>query len=72
MCKIVTTYDNKTIKKYKLSELFNLDEIQKLQDLFSAATGVASIITEPDGTPITKPSGFCSLCKEKIRKTQDR
>jgi PAS domain S-box/diguanylate cyclase (GGDEF) domain/uncharacterized domain HDIG len=51
------------------SELFDLDEIQKLQDLFSAATGVASIITRPDGTPITKPSGFCDLCNL-IRKTE--
>jgi ligand-binding sensor protein len=41
-----------------------------LQDLFSGATGVASIITHPDGTPITKPSNFCRLCNEIIRKTQ--
>jgi len=55
--------------EYKFSELFDLNEIQKLQDLFSAVTGVASIITEPDGTPITEPSGFCNLCEE-IRKTE--
>lgn len=55
--------------KYTFNELFNLEEIQKLQDLFAAATGVASLITEPDGTPITKPSGFCGLCTE-IRKTE--
>lgn len=54
---------------YTFSDLFDLNEIQKLQDLFSAATGVASIITEPDGSPITKPSGFCLLCDE-IRKTE--
>lgn len=49
--------------------MFDLDEIQKLQDSFSKATGVASIITEPDGTPITKPSGFSFLCQDIIRKT---
>ncbi|AFM39877.1 diguanylate cyclase (GGDEF) domain-containing protein,uncharacterized domain HDIG-containing protein [Desulfosporosinus acidiphilus SJ4] len=54
---------------YKLSNLFDLREIQKLQDLFSAATGVASLITEPDGTPITEPSGFCNLCLA-IRSTE--
>lgn len=50
-------------------DLFNLADIQKLQDDFSDATGVASIITQVDGTPITIPSNFCRLCKDIIRKT---
>ncbi len=50
-------------------DLFSLDEIQMLQDQFAAATGVASIITKTDGTPITSPSNFCRLCKDIIRKT---
>ncbi|EHQ90136.1 PocR ligand-binding domain-containing protein [Desulfosporosinus youngiae] len=61
-------FDNRN-KKHTFYELFDLEEIQKLQDSLSAATGVASLITEPDGTPITKPSGFCNLCTE-IRKTE--
>jgi len=65
-----TSGDYLDITEYNFSALFDLHEIQKLQDLFSAATGVASIITEPDGTPITEPSGFCSLCNEIIRKTE--
>lgn len=44
-------------------DLFNLEIIQNLQDSFAEATGVASLITKPDGTPITKPSNFCGLCK---------
>ncbi|BDZ72182.1 PocR ligand-binding domain-containing protein [Methanobacterium petrolearium] len=51
-------------------ELFNLKEIQEIQDLFAEATGVASIITQPDGTPITQPSKFHRLCKDIIRKTE--
>ncbi len=51
-------------------ELFNLDEIQKLQDDFAKATGVASIITHIDGTPITQPSQFCRLCQDIIRKSE--
>lgn len=50
-------------------DLFDLDVIQHLQDDFSAATGVASIITWPDGTPITRPSNFCRLCQNIIRST---
>ncbi len=51
-------------------ELFNVHDIQQLQDEFAEATGVASIITRIDGTPITKPSNFCRLCSDIIRKTE--
>ncbi len=51
-------------------DLFNVDDIQKLQDEFARATGVASIITRPDGTPITAPSNFTYLCNNIIRKTE--
>jgi len=51
-------------------ELFGLDEIQLIQDQFADAMGVASIITHPDGTPITAPSNFTYLCSEIIRKTE--
>ena len=53
----------------EFSDLFDLKNIQHMQDLFSDATGVASIITYPDGRPITEPSNFCKLCNEIIRKT---
>ncbi len=53
----------------KFSDLFDLNEIQHLQDMFSDANGVASIITLPDGTPITKPSNFTRLCGNLIRNT---
>ncbi|EKF85878.1 PocR ligand-binding domain-containing protein [Methanobacterium formicicum] len=48
-------------KEIKFQDLFNLKDIQEIQDLFAEATGVASIITKPDGTPITRPSKFCHL-----------
>ncbi|VGO17146.1 Sensor kinase CckA [Pontiella desulfatans] len=51
-------------------DLFSRDAIQRIQDGFAAATGVASIITHPDGTPITEPSNFTSLCYDIIRKTE--
>jgi PAS domain S-box-containing protein/putative nucleotidyltransferase with HDIG domain len=52
------------------ADLFDVDEIQTIQDAFSNATGVASIITKPDGTPITRPSNFCRLCTDLIRGTE--
>jgi two-component system, cell cycle sensor histidine kinase and response regulator CckA len=51
-------------------DLFNIDDIQRLQDEFAQATGVASIITRTDGTPITRPSNFTRLCNDIIRTTE--
>lgn len=53
----------------KFTDIFDIKEIQKIQDAFAISIGVASIITEPDGTPITKPSNFCRLCNDIIHKT---
>ena len=58
------------IKSIQLKDIFNIEELQHLQDLFSDATGVASIITTPEGIPVTKPSNFCRLCQDIIRKTK--
>mgnify|MGYP000854526949 FL=1 len=52
-----------------IADLFNINELQKIQDAFAFATGVASIITFPNGVPFTKPSNFCRLCSDIIRGT---
>ena len=51
------------------TDFFKLEELQTIQDLFADATGVASVITHLDGTPITKPSNFCRLCESIVRQT---
>jgi len=51
-------------------DLFNIADLQRLQDEFSLATNVASIITRPDGTPITTGSNFSRLCNDIIRQTK--
>ena len=51
-------------------ELFDIDEMQRIQDEFAEATGVASIITTPEGVPITRSSNFTNLCSHIIRKTE--
>jgi anti-anti-sigma factor len=53
----------------RFEDLFDLAEIQEIQDAFANATGVASIITTVDGEPITQPSNFCNLC-QLIRSTE--
>ena len=56
------------IQQLLIDDIFSVADLQKLQDQFSLATGVASIITRPDGTPVTKPSNFCRQCGDIIRK----
>jgi PAS domain S-box-containing protein len=51
-------------------DLFKLETIQEIQDHFARATGVAVLMTRPDGTAITEPSNFCNLCANIIRKTE--
>ena len=63
------TLEIKSGENILFNDIFVLDEMQRIQDLFSAATGVASVITYPNGVPITKPSNFCRLC-EIVRSTE--
>ncbi|OGR36026.1 MAG: hypothetical protein A2051_02670 [Desulfovibrionales bacterium GWA2_65_9] len=54
----------------RFTDLFNLEDIQRIQDTFAESMNVASIITTPDGVPLTNPSNFCRLCRDIIRKTE--
>ncbi|UGV39704.1 PAS domain S-box protein [Methanococcoides orientis] len=53
-----------------LLDIIDFEHLQKIQDAFSKAHGVASIITETDGNPITNPSNFCKICQI-VRSTKD-
>lgn len=53
------TVKSENLNDIRVEELFDLDDIQRMQDLFSGAAGVASLITAVDGRPLTRPSNFC-------------
>ena len=57
-------------KNIVFRDIFNIKDIQRLQDEFSKAFGVASIITDKNGIPITDPSNFTLLCNNIIRNTE--
>lgn len=59
----------KDVRDIALTDLIELKHLQHIQDSFAKATGVASIISDVDGNPITKPSNFCGVC-ETIRATE--
>jgi len=50
------------LSELQFGDLFDLDEIQRIQDAFSLATGVAALITDLAGNPITRPSQFTDFC----------
>ena len=64
------THPQEDDSSVRFEDLFDIEEIQKIQDAFAEATGVASLITDLNGRPITRPSRFCRLCNDIIRKTE--
>jgi ligand-binding sensor protein len=62
--------DVREVSALQFEDVFDVAEIQAIQDAFAEATGVASIITDTEGHPITEPSNFCHLCIDIIRGTE--
>jgi PAS domain S-box-containing protein len=52
-----------------LLSLIEKEKLEELLDSFTEVTGVAAIITEVDGRPITKQSNFSGLCRNYSRST---
>jgi len=51
-------------KSFPLNKLVDLEELQSIQDSFSRAAGISSVILSPEGEPLTRftnPTGLCSL-----------
>ena len=57
-------------REVRFEDFFDLAEVQKIQDSFALATGVASLVTSPSGEPLTMPSNFTRLCSQVIRATE--
>lgn len=51
------------VEKPTLLDLISLEELQQLQDTLAAMHQVASLITNPDGRPLTVPSNEISVCR---------
>lgn len=46
----------------KLTDIIDVELLQKIQDSFARATGVASLIIDPAGLPITEPTNYSGVC----------
>ncbi len=55
----------------KLTDLIDVESLQKIQDAFSDMSGIASMIADISGVIQTKPSGFTDFCQKYIRSTEE-
>ena len=55
---------------YTLNHLVNVEVLQEIQDRFAAAVGLAVIIANEHGEPITTPSNFTNFCS-KLRSSKE-
>jgi LytS/YehU family sensor histidine kinase len=47
---------------YFLDEIVDTHVLQEIQDKFSEVTGLAAVVVDPDGKPVTNPSNFTNFC----------
>lgn len=57
--------------EFTLTDLIDVESLQKIQDAFSDMSGIASMITDASGVIQTKPSRFTDFCKKYIRNTEE-
>lgn len=55
---------------FLLVDLIPVEILQETQDAFSRFTGMAALITDANGTPVTEGSGFTRFCMELNRKSE--
>ena len=54
-----------------LTELLDLESMSVIQRGFSKLTGIASVLTDENGTPITETTNFSRFCYELTRSTSE-
>lgn len=54
----------------QITDLIEVEYLQKIQDAFAQMTGMASITTDVEGRPVTQPSNFTDFCMKHIRNSK--
>lgn len=55
----------------KLSNLIDVNTLQSIQNAFSSLTGMAALVTDSKGTPVTEGSNFCDFCQKYTRQSHE-
>lgn len=56
-------------KEVHLTDLVDVEVLQRIQDAFADMTGMASLTTDDDGVPVTVGSNFTEFCTKYTRNT---
>ncbi len=54
----------------KLTDVIDLDFLQRFQDDFAKGVGLASVTVDIDGNPVTKPSCYTRFCEDYTHSTE--
>ena len=57
--------------EFKLTDLVDIETLQKIQNAFTDMSGIASLITDARGVIQTKPSGFTEFCGKYVRNSEE-
>ena len=68
---VLAFWEEPDLSSILLKDIIPTDILQEIQDAFSEFTGMAAIITDTKGIPITKGSGFTKYCMEMTRKSKE-
>jgi ligand-binding sensor protein len=58
------------IKNIKVSDVIDIDILQRFQDNFAEGMDLASVTVDIDGEPVTKPSSYTSFCMDYTHSTK--
>lgn len=59
------------MNELRLTDLVDRNILQQMQDNFSRYTGMAALMTDEHGVPVTNGSGFAEICTKLVRKTEE-
>jgi ligand-binding sensor protein len=58
------------LSNIKLTDIIDLDFLQRFQDDFAIGVGLASVTVDTDGNPVTKPSSYTRFCMDFTHSTE--
>ncbi|MDF2572146.1 MAG: yfmS 1 [Sporomusa sp.] len=58
------------LDEIKLSDVIDIEFLQKFQDDFAKGVGLASVTVDPQGKPVTNPSSYTRFCMDYTHSTE--
>ena len=66
----ITTTNGLSLDNIKLTDVIDLEFLQRFQDDFAKGVGLASVTVDPEGRPVTNPSSYTRFCMDYTHSTE--